>query len=144
MTEAEVQAMIAEADEDGDKKLNYVEVGEIRRDNNNLLGPSKKLFGCPPPPTPSFWKLEKSFHRTKVYHTLFSEFNFFFFLFLFRILIFWKYFLSCCCQLFLHFQTGLKLVWRDFIGEVDLFTHLFVDKVVIILCSIDFDLTKNL
>ena len=29
MTEAEVKAMIAEADEDGDKKLNYAEVGEI-------------------------------------------------------------------------------------------------------------------
>ena len=29
----------------------------------------KKLFGCPLPPTPNFWKLEKSFYCTKVYHT---------------------------------------------------------------------------
>ena len=27
----------------------------------------KKLFGCPPPPAPNFWKLEKSFYCTKVY-----------------------------------------------------------------------------
>ena len=27
----------------------------------------KKLFGCPPLPAPNFWKLEKSFHCTKVY-----------------------------------------------------------------------------
>ena len=32
-------------------------------------GPPKKLFGCPPLPTPYFWKLEKSFYCTKVYHT---------------------------------------------------------------------------
>ena len=29
----------------------------------------KKLFGCPPPPTPNFWKLEKSFYCTKIYRS---------------------------------------------------------------------------
>ena len=24
----------------------------------------KKFFGCPPPTTPNFWKLEKKFYRT--------------------------------------------------------------------------------
>ena len=29
----------------------------------------KKLFGCPPPPAPNFWKLEKGFYCTKVYRS---------------------------------------------------------------------------
>ena len=31
------------------------------------LSLKKRLFGCPPPPAPNFWKLEKSFYCTKVY-----------------------------------------------------------------------------
>ena len=34
---------------------------------DNKAKKKKKLFGCPPPPAPNFWKLEKSFYCTKVY-----------------------------------------------------------------------------
>ena len=43
--------------------------------NVNKAKKKKKLFGCPPLPTPNFWKLEKSFYCTKVYRPLFSEFQ---------------------------------------------------------------------
>ena len=44
---------------------------------------------------------------------------------------------------FFNFKTGLKLVWRDFIGEVDLFAPSFGDKEAIIFCSVHFDLKKK-
>ena len=47
--------------------------------------------------------------------------------------------LSTC----LHFDTGLKLVKRDFFGKEDLFAPLFGDIETIIMCSFDFDLKKR-
>ena len=41
----------------------------------------KKLFGCPPPPTPNFWKLEKIFTVQKYTAPNFQNSKFFFIFF---------------------------------------------------------------
>ena len=53
-------------------------------------------------------------------------------------------FLKLLLSTFLHLKTGLKLVGREFIGEVVLFALSFGDKEAKILCSIDFDLKKKI
>ena len=105
----------------------------------------KKLFGCPLPPAPNFWKLEESFYCTKVYALNFqnSKKRLFFFFENFDLL---KIFFKLLCSTFLHFNTGFKLVLKILFGKVDLLAHLLGDIEAIIPCSFsfDFDLEKKI
>ena len=109
--------------------------------NLNLLRQKKKkekkLFGCPPLPAPYFWKLEKKNTVQKYIAPNFQNSKKGFFLL--RILIFWKYFWSCCCQLVYWLKTSIK---RFFGGLIC--TFIVGDIEAIITYSFDFDFLKML
>ena len=70
----------------------------------------KKLFGCPPPPAPNFWKLEKLFTVQKYTAPSFQNSKKRFVFFCLEnsdlLKIFFKLLFSTC----LHFNTDFKLV----------------------------------
>ena len=108
--------------------------------NCTWLGRKKKLFGCPPPPAPTFkiWKkvftLQKytapNFKNSKKVCLFFENFDLS------------KIFLSCCFQLVYILIPVLNL-YKDMFGKVDLFAPLLGDIEAIIPCSFDFDLKKK-
>ena len=108
----------------------------------NSLGRKKKLFGCPPPPAPNFWKLEKVFTVQKYTTPNFqnSKKSCFFSL---RISIFWKYFLICCFQL-VYILTLVVNLSKDIFGKVVLFAPLLGEIEAIIPCSFDSGLKKKI